>query len=201
MSKPLTSPPPVIDPAVVRQVTAGDDLVSVFRANAEGVGLQVTLSSPDALARDVAALTDRLAGKAARFKVLLEPTLFCHTPVAEALGDTVQLVDPSAGDDAIFAADVGITGVYAAVAETGSLVCTSGPDQWRGLSLIPPAHIAIVRAQQIVPDLLDLFTTGLPDSLPANLTLISGPSKTADIEGILITGVHGPGQVHVIVVQ
>jgi L-lactate dehydrogenase complex protein LldG len=52
-----------------------------------------------------------------------------------------------------------------------------------------------------VPDLLDLFAASTPGGLPANLTLISGPSKTADIEGILITGVHGPGAVHVILVR
>ena len=87
------------------------------------------------------------------------------------------------------------------VAETGTLVCTSGNERWRGLTLIPPLHIAIVEAQQITPDLIDLFAGGMPAPLPANVTLISGPSKTADIEGILITGVHGPREVHVVVVD
>ena len=69
----------------------------------------------------------------------------------------------------------------------------------RGASLIPPVHIAVVAQAQIVPDLCDYFG-GLGLSLPANINVITGPSKTADIEGILITGVHGPGDVHVALV-
>ena len=66
-------------------------------------------------------------------------------------------------------------------------------------SLAVPNYISIVRADQIVPDLLD-WTASLPADLPANQVLISAPSKTADIEMIIITGVHGPGEVHVIIV-
>ena len=67
---------------------------------------------------------------------------------------------------------------------------------------MPPVHIAIVRAAQIVPDMLDLWPPGVPaPSMPASLVLVTGPSKTADIEGILITGVHGPREVRVIVVE
>ena len=66
--------------------------------------------------------------------------------------------------------------------------------------MIPPVHIAVVAQAQIVPDLCDFFD-GLGGSLPANINVITGPSKTADIEGILITGVHGPGDVHVVVVS
>lgn len=203
MSNPPATELPAIDPAVVRRVTPAEDLVSVFCDQAESVGLHATRSTETALAQDVAALLHDLASGsgAQRLKVIVEPTLFCRQQVEQAMGNDVERLDPRVGDDTMFAADVGVTGVYAAVAETGSLVCASGPECWRGLSLIPPAHIAIVRAQQIVPDLIDLFAAGLPADLPTNLTLISGPSKTADIEGILITGVHGPGTVHVIVVS
>jgi L-lactate utilization protein LutC len=131
---------------------------------------------------------------------IIEPSLFCREPIERAVGAGVTWLDPNTGDDAMFSADVGITSAAAAIAETGSLVCTSGPDCWRGLSLIPPIHVAVIRADQILPDLLDWFS-GPPEPLPANITLISGPSKTADIEGILITGVHGPGEVHVVVVD
>jgi L-lactate utilization protein LutB len=149
-----------------------------------------------ALVQDVAAGSGAGPGK-----VIIEPSLVCRRDLERLLGNGTRLLDPHAGDQAMFSADVGVTGVYAAVAETGSLVCVSGPELWRGLSLIPPVHIAVVWHEQIVPDLVDLFTARLPTDLPASLTLISGPSKTADIEGILITGVHGPGSVHVVVVR
>jgi L-lactate dehydrogenase complex protein LldG len=101
--------------------------------------------------------------------------------------------------DAAFQADVGITGCITAVAETGSVCVASGDDHRPLASLAPPRHIAIIRAGQIVPDLIDA-TGSLGADMPANYVLISGPSKTADIEMILVQGVHGPGNVHIIVV-
>ena len=105
-------------------------------------------------------------------------------------------------DETMFSADAAVTGVAAAIAESGSLVCNSGPDSARGASLIPPIHVAVVHASQLVPDLLDCFSALSPDAdLPANINIITGPSKTSDIEGILVTGVHGPRHVHVVLVS
>jgi L-lactate dehydrogenase complex protein LldG len=101
--------------------------------------------------------------------------------------------------DSPFEADAGITGVRLAVAETGSIVVTSGPQTRRLASLAVPEHIAIVRAEQIVPDLLDWAAT-LGPAMPANEVLITGPSKTADIEMNLVMGVHGPRNVHIILI-
>src|SRR5690606_18699946 len=96
------------------------------------------------------------------------------------------------------------TDVHAAIAETGSLVCCSDGGHSRGLSLIPPVHIAIVRKSDILPDMFDFwprYAQSQPDELPSSIAFITGPSKTADIEGVLITGVHGPGRVFVLVVE
>ena len=69
----------------------------------------------------------------------------------------------------------------------------------RSLTLAPPLHVAVVGASQILPDGIDaLSASALADGWPANVTWITGPSKTADIEGVLVTGVHGPGQVCVV---
>jgi L-lactate dehydrogenase complex protein LldG len=89
------------------------------------------------------------------------------------------------------------------VAETGSVVLAAGPDDPRSLSLLPPVHIAIAARAQLVADLFDLFDLFSPLSTPGTsppscLTLITGPSKTGDIELKLVTGVHGPGEIHVI---
>jgi len=102
-----------------------------------------------------------------------------------------------------FAADLGITSVDWAVAETGTLALCSLPGQGRVVSLLPPNFLAILEPAQIVPDLFDLFErleTHKHD-LPSNVTLVTGPSKTGDIELKLTTGVHGPGNVHVLVVE
>lgn len=105
---------------------------------------------------------------------------------------------------AILACDVGITSCDFAIAETGSLMMCAVNGHERVASLTPPMHIAIVEREQIVPDLIDAFAwlrdNGL-DQLPSNVTLITGPSKTGDIELQLTTGVHGPGKWRVVVVD
>ena len=102
------------------------------------------------------------------------------------------------------ACEIGITSVDVAIAETGTLLLCSRPGQERLASLVAPMHVAIVERSQIVPDLLDAFQIlqdrGL-SNLPSNVTLITGPSKTGDIELQLTTGVHGPGKWRVIIVR
>lgn len=102
-------------------------------------------------------------------------------------------------------ADIGITGVDYAVAETGSCVQFSSGTVSRLLSLLPPIYIAIVRRDQILPSLDELFLIRRRDyhekKFESSMTLISGPSRSADIENVLVTGVHGPGEVHMIILD
>jgi L-lactate utilization protein LutB len=102
-----------------------------------------------------------------------------------------------------FAAELGLSGVDYLIAETGSVVLASRPEQPRSLSLLPPVHIAVAQRRQLLPDLFDLFAVlgARGEDLPAGLTIITGPSKTGDIELRLVTGVHGPGEVHVVVID
>lgn len=118
----------------------------------------------------------------------------------------MEVSAPLAGDarDPLFAADVGITNVHRLIAETGTVVMAARPNEPRLNSLLPPVHIAIAERAQLLPDLFDLFDLFAPTMSPGKtfppscLTLITGPSKTGDIELKLVTGVHGPGEVHVI---
>jgi len=118
--------------------------------------------------------------------------------------ERLAAIPPAEQRTALLACDVGITSCDCAIAETGTLMMCSRPGQERVTSLLPPMHIAIVERQQIVPDLIDAFELlrerGL-DQLPSNVTWITGPSKTGDIELQLTTGVHGPGKWRVIIVQ
>jgi len=85
----------------------------------------------------------------------------------------------------------GITIASGAIAETGTLVLTDRDTPSRLGALAPWAHVAVIRREQIVPDVASALAT-MP--LDPNVIWVSGPSKTADVEGILIEGVHGPGQ-------
>lgn len=104
----------------------------------------------------------------------------------------------------LLAAEIGISSVTYAVAETGTLAVAARPGQERLASLLPPVHLAVVQSSQVLPDLFDLFEElqqrGL-ENLPGNLSLITGPSKTGDIELQLTTGVHGPGTCHVLILR
>lgn len=102
----------------------------------------------------------------------------------------------------VIAADIGITGVDYAIAETGSAVLLPRKGLSRVVSLVPPVHIAVVESGQVLPSLDELFTLRRQDFLEGDIgsymNLISGPSRSADIEYQLVTGVHGPGEVHMI---
>jgi len=105
---------------------------------------------------------------------------------------------------AMLRATLGITAVSAAVAETGSIAMQAAFGQERSASLLPAVHLAIVEAPSVVPDLFDYFqqlAENFPSELPSNVTLITGPSKTGDLELRLVTGVHGPRQWHVALVE
>ncbi|RMF02411.1 MAG: hypothetical protein D6768_08330 [Chloroflexi bacterium] len=97
---------------------------------------------------------------------------------------------------------VGVSGVLAGLADTGSLVVHSGAGQARAASLVPPVHVALLSVGDLYPDLPTWMAAQGAGVLPqtANVVFITGPSKTADIELNLVVGVHGPGEVHVILV-
>jgi L-lactate utilization protein LutC len=98
-------------------------------------------------------------------------------------------------------ADFGISSATYALADTGSLVMIASPEEARLISLLPPVHIALLPREKILTGLDELFTlVANPAELASSMVLITGPSRTADIEQILVRGVHGPGQVHVVIV-
>jgi L-lactate utilization protein LutC len=117
--------------------------------------------------------------------------------------EMVDALDRAAAKEIFFQADIGISGVAYAIAETGTRVMRSGPSDPRSLSLLPPVHIAIVGRSQLLPDLFDWFAVleSQKAEFPSCFSLITGPSKTGDIELKLVTGVHGPGELHALVID
>lgn len=101
---------------------------------------------------------------------------------------------------------IGITGVDAGLAGTGSLVLCSGVGKPRLASLLPPLHVAVLTADQLYPGLeawLAAISAGGPDrpGTTSSISVISGPSRTGDIGNISVRGVHGPGEVHVLLIR
>ncbi|MGR7923209.1 LutC/YkgG family protein [Zobellella denitrificans] len=98
--------------------------------------------------------------------------------------------------------DAGITGCHGAIAATGSLVLWPGPAEPRTLSLVPPRHIAILKASTLHPNLPAMMAAqGWHQGMPTNLLLVSGPSKTADIQQTLAYGAHGPKELLVLILE
>ena len=95
-----------------------------------------------------------------------------------------------------------VTGAYAAVAETGSLVLLSGPHSPTTLKFLPVDHIIVLRESQIVAHIEDVWVRmrGDKQPMPRTVNFITGPSKTADVEQTIQEGAHGPRRLHVILV-
>jgi L-lactate dehydrogenase complex protein LldG len=106
------------------------------------------------------------------------------------------------GQASLNTAEVGINFADYALADTGSLVFLSESHQSRLISLLPPVHIAIVARNKILSGLDELYTlVPQPAANSSSMVIVTGPSRTADIEMRLVRGVHGPGEVHVIIVE
>ncbi len=109
--------------------------------------------------------------------------------------------------EAAFTAGVGITGVDFVLAESGSLVLTSHTEGSQLASLAPPVHVALYRRSQAIATLDEVLeklpASSEPGHPPAgrSVVFVTGPSRTADIEQILIRGVHGPREVHAVLVE
>jgi len=85
------------------------------------------------------------------------------------------------------------------LADTGSVVLAAAPDEPRARSLLPEVHVTLLHEDLILPGLDELFAA-LGEDLPSALAIVTGPSRSADIEQKLAVGVHGPGEVHVVLV-
>lgn len=102
--------------------------------------------------------------------------------------------------DELFQIDAGITSVRGGVADTGAVVLWPTPHEPRLMSLVPPVHVAVLDADTIYNSLSGMMASeNWADAMPTNALLISGPSKTADIEFTLVFGVHGPKELVVII--
>lgn len=178
-----------------------DDLVGTFAdavAHAAGTCHVVEGDVPDDLLDRV---VDELAGRS---------VVTSAEPVARTVGRRlaergVTVEDATTTDAMVEAASragLGVTGAVAAIAATGSLVLDSRAAGGRIVSLLPPVHLCVVAVNNLVAAPADVLR-GLgsqPDALPPSLVLVTGPSRTGDIEQLLTLGAHGPTALHVVLV-
>lgn len=153
------------------------------------------------LARAVTAPVDdfiasfvRLGGQVHTGPDALDKAIAGRAPVAFA--------DDAPARDELAAAEVGVVHAVAAVASTGSIVVDAR--RVRAVSLLPPVCLFVVNVADIVAtpsDVLRDRSRWWPDGVPSQVVFVTGPSRSGDIELQLLTGVHGPGEVHAVLVE
>lgn len=166
--------------------------LQVFRERMKAVKGEVMTCDRDKIAQSVSdwllqtGAKRLMAGMDARLDPVIEQ-------LPDALGCLRMTLPYEEISELLFdSVDAGISHCDGAVSETGSLVIASCASQPRTLSLVPPLHVALLPKASIRSNLAELLEDWNEHSMPSNLLLISGPSKSADIEQVLAYGVHGP---------
>lgn len=199
------SSPTIPDRGPIGYQGGGADPLARFRETFAAAGGHLHVVADRAAAANV--ILNLVNSRSIR-RVLLGPgEVLKETALVDPLREAgVQIVDSTSRHperSEWFAAEMGLSGVDYLLAETGSVVLLSRSEQPRSLSLLPPLHVAVAQRRQLLPDLFDLFAVlgeGV-ENLAACVSIITGPSKTGDIELRLVTGVHGPGEIHVVLID
>ncbi|MGN3961093.1 LutC/YkgG family protein [Burkholderia gladioli] len=182
-------------PAGPRPPMPDDAAGLLARFTEEAERMSTTVEAVDTLAEVPGAAARYLQARSLAARAIAWRTL-ADIDWASA-GLEVDLRKPVEGDL------VGITGCFCASAETGSLVLLSGPDTYASAALLPETHLVVVPASRIVAGHEDAFALIRAErgELPRAVNIVSGPSRTGDIEQTIILGAHGPYRVHAIIVR
>ncbi|ATF85095.1 MULTISPECIES: LutC/YkgG family protein [Burkholderia] len=182
-------------PAGPRPPMPDDAAGLLARFTEEAERMSTTVEAVDTLAEVPAAAARYLQARSLAARAIAWRTL-ADIDWASA-GLEVDLRKPVEGDL------VGITGCFCASAETGSLVLLSGPDTYASAALLPETHLVVVPASRIVAGHEDAFALIRAErgELPRAVNIVSGPSRTGDIEQTIVLGAHGPYRVHAIIVR
>jgi len=173
------------------------NLVELFRDALEAVNGQCIVVRTGA---EAAANLQQLIEQYEAERIAVSDSPLVHGLLQQISCDAQVL--QNAAPSELFDCDAGITSAQWAIAETGTLVLESHRERHRLVSLVPPVHLAIVESSRIRRTMSEvLAAVNQPGELSRTVTFITGPSRTSDIELTLAIGVHGPGQLHVIVID
>jgi L-lactate dehydrogenase complex protein LldG len=187
--QPPADPPPLR--LRIPEVALSARIASVIARVEALAGTAVAAANPCAYVKEA------IAGKTA---VASNAPLLAEWGITNLPGVRSGITDQEELRDVCASADVGITSADYVLADTGTLVMLSSPREARLISLLPPAHLAVVPRERILTGLDELFTVlPNPAAVTSSMVLITGPSRTADIEQILVRGVHGPGHITVVI--
>lgn len=191
-------PGPLTDgvPRAVSSLLDPNDLVGSFVRNADAARVVVhRVDGTEVPAEYVDELV--AAHSLTRAVVSREPE--AQQVGALLLARGVEVLD--VGKDASASAGLGVTGAIAGLATTGTVVQHSGRAGGRTASLLPPVHLCVLPASRIVASTAEVLRHLGAQQLPSNVALITGPSRSGDIEQIIALGVHGPLEVRVVVLD
>lgn len=189
---------PELDVGAVSRVRDAST-VDLFRASVESVAGHCFVVRDEAEASKV--VRQVVEQRGAR-RVAVSDSPLVRRVVAQAGTDAELIEDADA--PTLFDCDLGITSAQWGVAETGTLVLESDGERHRLASLVPPVHVALVEAARIrrtLAEVLKSICESGADALSRTVTFITGPSRTSDIELTLAIGVHGPGELYVVVIE
>ncbi len=182
------------------------DLRQQFRAMAER--MSSTVEEVATLADAPRACAGYLAAQGLQLQAVIWPALEHLDWAGAGIAADARAAKRDESDGADL---VGITGCFCALAETGTLVLLSGAQTIASTHLLPETHIAIVPASRIVAGMEDAFAlmraeragdaTGFSPMMPRAVNMVSGPSRTGDIEQTIVLGAHGPYRVHIVVAR
>ena len=192
-------PIPKLDgaPPTVRSSAAITDHTRTFTEAARAAGAIVRISSSASIS-DIIDEATHLAGPGP--VAISEDYALAGAP-SELEARGLEIITPRSGARSLARASLGITRAVAGIARTGTIVVESGPSRTRLVSSLPPAHLAILSTDTLYQDPGD-FLRALPCKPSSSaLTLITGPSRSADIELVITIGVHGPKHLIIFLVE
>ena len=181
--------------ATVADELSKETLIENFRRSLEFVGGTFSLVFDESEAAEV--LFSIIKEKSAR-KIAVSDSPLVKKVAGFLEISTGFIENASAG--ALFESDLGVTGAQWAIAETGTLVLESESERHRLTSLVPPVHVCVLEAVNIRQTLGEILEI-LQPRLSRAITFVTGASRTSDIELTLAIGVHGPGELHVILID
>ena len=185
------------------------DCIALLKQEAQALGTVVREATPATTAQVIVDLIKEFEGKDVVYADSPEADRYNIPQALTTAGANAYRWDaqnPQESIDQAEKAQVGITFAYGAIAETATVVQESTQHSGRAICLLPEAHIAIVKKKSVVARMVHILDQleeriANKETLPSNITFISGPSNTADIELVRVVGVHGPVHAAIVLVD